>query len=435
MLSINFERRPAIGLFLFLQFSLLLSEPKHSPIISAIEIRGNIKTQDHILTREILHPLDRPIDSTIVLEDRNRLDNLGLFSESSWQTVPLEDGTSKLVYLVTESIHRTPPLALPTYKEDTGWSLAGLWLINNFRGKNQSLAVGGSIGGEDTYGFNFTDPWMFGDHVSLTLNLGRTLYEHRFLDRTLDVNSFYVGFGKWYGSSIKTSLGIEIEKKSFLNNLDEINDDSFFYLGLTGSFKYDTRDIYWNPGQGVLFSQILYHREGFRPEGWRITTWTQSFSWYKRINKRENKQVIALNTSLNKKFGMKDDLWLDYFGNSYTIRGWPLPDPDLYLSKNEPFRFGHESVLFSLEYRQELIPKRATSFGTEFGLAVVLFSDIGIIANHWDDFHREIPMQGYGFGIRIPFPMVSVIRIDYGWGYRNGTWNSGAIHFGVGQKF
>ena len=44
-------------------------------------------------------------------------------------------------------------------------------------------------------------------------------------------------------------------------------------------------------------------------------------------------------------------------------------------------------------------------------------------------------MQGYGFGLRIPFPMVSVIRVDYGWGYRNGVWNSGAIHFGVGQKF
>ena len=74
--------------------------------------------------------------------------------------------------------------------------------------------------------------------------------------------------------------------------------------------------------------------------------------------------MIALNTSLNKKFGMKSDLWLVYFGNSYTIRGWPLPDPNLYFSKNEQFRFGHESVLLSIEYRQELIPKRSTSFGT-----------------------------------------------------------------------
>ena len=432
MLNINFQRRPFLGLFLLLQISVLISENDHRPIISAIEIRGNIKTQDYILRREVLHPLDGPIDSVLIIEDRNRLDNLGLFSESSWQTVPLEDGTRKLVYLVTESIHRTPPLALPTYNEDAGWSLAGLWLINNFRGKNQSLALGGSIGGEDTYGFNFTDPWMFGDHVSLTLNLGRTLYEHRFLNRTLDVNSLYVGFGKWYGSSIKTSLGFELETKSFFK---ESNNDSFFYLGLTGILKYDTRDIFWNPGRGVLFSQSIYHREGFKPEDWRITTWTQSFSWYKRINEIGKKRVIAFNASFTNKMGAKDDLWLDYFGNSSTIRGWPLPGSDLYFSNKESFRFGHQSALFSFEIRQEVIPKYATSFGTEFGLALVMFSDVGMIADNWSAINKEIPMSGFGMGIRIPLPLVGVLRVDYGWGYRNGTWNAGALHWGIGQKF
>ena len=102
------------------------------PIVSAIEVRGNTKTQDYVLRREILHPLNNPLDTTIVTEDRNRLDNLGLFSESIWQVVPLEDGTAKLIYVVTESIHRTPPLALPTYNEDTGWSLAGGEVKINF---------------------------------------------------------------------------------------------------------------------------------------------------------------------------------------------------------------------------------------------------------------------------------------------------------------
>ena len=38
-------------------------------------------------------------------------------------------------------------------------------------------------------------------------------------------------------------------------------------------------------------------------------------------------------------------------------------------------------------------------------------------------------------GIRIPFPIVGVLRIDYGWGYRNDAWNSGTVHWGIGQKF
>ncbi len=432
MFKIFFKRRPLSGLFLFLPFSILLSDTTYEPIISAIEVRGNAKTQDYVLIREILHPLNNPLDTTIVTEDRNRLDNLGLFSESIWQVVPLEDGTAKLVYVVTESIHRTPPLALPTYNEDTGWSLAGGWIINNFRGRNQFLALGGSIGGEYTYGLNFTDPWMFGDHISLSFNIGRTISDHRFLDRTLDVNSLYVNLGKWYGKTIKTSLGVELETKLFSNDQDK---DNFFYIGATGTLKYDTRDIYWNPGKGVLFSQDIYHRDGIEPKDWRITFWTQSFSWYMKVNKKGKKRVLAFNTTLNSKLGDKDDLWLDYFGNSSTIRGWSLPDPDLYFSNKEAFRFGHESALMSLELSQELIPKHATSFGTEFGLAIVMFSDVGVIANDWIDLKDQLPMYGLGAGIRIPFPMVGVIRIDYGWGYRDESWNSGSIHWGIGQKF
>ena len=305
-----FKRRPFPGLFLLLSISILFSNNTYRPIISSIEIKGNTKTRDYIIKREIIHPLNEPLDSLIVIKDRNRLDNLGLFSQSTWRVIPLEDGSAKLVYTVQESIQRTPPLALPHYKEDTGWSLAGLWIVNNFRGKNQSLALGGSIGGEDNYGFSFSDPWIFGDHISLTLNIGRTIYEHRFLDKSINVNSFSIGFGKWYGSFIKTLFGIEIEEKSFTN---EQNKDEFFYLGTTGNIKYDTRDIYWNPGKGVLFSQTINHQEGIQPRDWGLTLWTQSFSWYKKINKREKKKVIALNTSLNKKFGMKSDLWLDYF--------------------------------------------------------------------------------------------------------------------------
>jgi len=426
------ERRPFLGLFLFLLSSILFGNNVYDPIISIIEIRGNIKTHDYILEREIVHPVDHPLDSTIVIEDRNRLENLGLFSEATWQVVPLENGTAKLSYVVVESIHRTPPLALPTYQEDTGWSLAGFWLVNNFRGRNQSLALGGSIGGEDTYGFNFSDPWMFGDHVSLSLNMGRTLYNHRFLDRRLDVNSLYINLGKWYGNKIKTSIGIEIETKKIFNDIDE---DAFFYIGATGNLKYDTRDIYWNPGQGVLFSQDIYHREGIEPQDWRIMLWSQSYSWYMKINQKGKKHVLAFNTTLNRKLGNKDDLWLDYFGNSSTIRGWSLPDPDLYYSVKEPFRFGHESILMSLELRQELIPKHATPLGIEFGLAIVLFSDVGVIANDWTNLRDQLPMHGVGTGIRIPFPMVGVIRVDYGYGYRDGVWNSGSIHWGIGQKF
>ena len=433
MVKIIVKKRPYIGLFLFtLLFTTVYAQGHYKPVISSIQYIGNTKTQDFILEREIHHPIDVSLDSTTAKEDRNRLDNLGIFSEVDWKVVPLEDGSAILVFNVIESIQRTPPVAFPTYSEDTGWSVVGLWIINNFQGRDRSLAIGGSLGGEDTYGLSFSDPWMFGDHVSLSLNLGRTLYSHRFLDQDIDVNSLYINLGKWFGSAIKTSVGLEIESKKFSG---EDSKDDFFYFSPTVTIKYDTRDIFWNPSRGILFSQNIYHREGIDPKDWRLTLWTQSYSWYYKINNKGKKLILALNGSLSRKTGNKDEYWLDYFGNSMTIRGWELPDSKLYYSGKEAFRFGHESVHGSLELRKEVIPKHATSLGAELGLLVTLFTDVGMISSNWNEINDQLPIYGIGGGIRVPFPIVGVIRLDYGWGYRDGVWNSGAIHWGVGQKF
>ena len=216
MLEIKLKKRPYKGLFLLpIILCSLLNGGGYYPIISSIEFYGNTKTMDFVIVREIQHSLNVPLDSIIAQADRDRLDNLGIFSEVSWRVVPLEDDTGILSFIITESIQKTPPGALPAYDEKTGWSLTGGWNIQNFRGRNQTLQLGGSIGGRDTYGINFTDPWMFGNHVSLSLGIGRSLFRHNFLDRELDVGSFQMTFGRWFGESIISSLGFELEEKSY----------------------------------------------------------------------------------------------------------------------------------------------------------------------------------------------------------------------------
>ena len=126
---------------------------------------------------------------------------------------------------------------------------------------------------------------------------------------------------------------------------------------------------------------------------------------------------------------------MDYFGGQSTVRGWKLPDSSLYYSGLEDFRFGHESVFSSIEVRREIIPKYATPFKIEFGLVLVIFSDIGYIAKDFNDINYKKPISGTGLGIRIPFPIIDVLKLDYGWGYYNKSWNKGSLHFGVGQKF
>ena len=404
----------------------------YKPMISSIEFRGNDKTKDYIIEREIQHQINTVLDSSLAEEDRNRLDNLGLFSEVKWQAVPLENGTAVLQYSIIESIQKTPPGAFPTYDEKTGWSLTGSWIIQNFRGRNQYLSIGGSIGAKDSYGLYFSDPWMFGNHVSLDLELGRTFFEHLFLDRSVASSGFELELGRWFGEHVKTMIGTGLEQKKFSNPLDTL---SFFYIAPQWSIAYDTRDIFWNPGQGFHFLHFFYWKLDRTNEEKSALIWRQSYSTFISLGSNPKKLVLAMNITAHRRWGGKHDVWLKYFGGSYSVRGWPLPDRGSYSPSRQSFRFGHEYVHASLELRKDIIPKFATAYKIETGLSVVGFVDAGLIASDWSRFPDQQIMAGTGFGIRIPFPMIDVVRLDLGWGFRQGKWNSPTLHWGIAQKF
>ena len=98
------RKRTYTGLFLFpfvlLSILSILQGMAFHPRITAIEIKGNEKTLDYIIKREIQHRIGVPLDSTMAKADRNRLENLGIFSDVEWFAIPLEDGTAILSFLL-----------------------------------------------------------------------------------------------------------------------------------------------------------------------------------------------------------------------------------------------------------------------------------------------------------------------------------------------
>ena len=177
MVIFSGEKRPFLGLFLFFIFSNI-TFTNYNFNINSIEIKGNTKTLNYIIEREIKHHIAIPLDSVIVEADIARLENLGIFSEVTYTVVPLDDINAKLVYNVIESVQKIPPTISPTYDEKTGWSIIGVFLMTNWRGRNQSLSLNASIGGKNTYGILFNDPWRFGNHVSMKMQINKSIYEH-----------------------------------------------------------------------------------------------------------------------------------------------------------------------------------------------------------------------------------------------------------------
>ncbi len=427
---VNFinKKRP-IGLFLLLTVQSLI----FGQIVSDIQIKGLKKTKQYIVHREIHHEVDTPIDSIIAQSDRDRLDNLGIFSEVTWSAIPLENGSILLQYNVVESWNNIKG-AMPVYSEEYGWSVTGGYIIKNFGGRNQMLEMGGSIGGQDSYGFRFYDPWIFGDHVSAEIGLFKSANNHIFLNRVKSVSSLSFGIGRYFNKNIRTNIEMELEEKVFSNDEAQF-EESFKYVSLFSSLGYDSRDVYANPSKGIKVTSSFYWQIDHVSKEKNRFVWNHSSSLFRTIIPGNKKWIIGFNIANQLSFGNQNEVWMDYIGGGYSIRGWKMPTPDLYQSKTQSYRFGHHWVQASTELRKVIIPKYATKYGNELGLDLGFFIDAGMSSIERESLLKNTPLLGTGFGIRIPMPMMGVLRLDYGWAFYEGDHIESSFHLAMGQRF
>ncbi|HIB61254.1 MAG TPA: hypothetical protein EYO52_06345 [Candidatus Marinimicrobia bacterium] len=425
-------------MFKYIVLFIVMTTIPFAQIVSSIDIRGHQHTKEYVIKREIQHPLNVQLDSALAQADRARIENLGIYSMVTWQAVPLEDGSVKLRYHVIESSRFFPMLA-PSYEEDTGWSILFGGIVKNVRGRNESLTIGGLIGGVDAYGFDFNNPWIFGDHVSLSLEVGKHFSNHVFLPYERQVSTFEINIGRYFGYEKRINVGLEYEKKDFIGDSTTIE---YYYFAPQGSFAYDTRDIYTDPSKGIyIFHSAQYYK--YLDMESRSLFWTQSYSAFASPIKGNRKTTVGANLTLNSTHG---DLYKEMFmyglGGGYSVRGWKIETRKLYEQGKQQYRFGFYSAISSLELRQTIIPRFAieqpSPFGpvkSELGLQAVLFIDGGVAGDNWHDLSKASPMYGAGLGVRIPAALAGIIRFDYGWSFYEGAAVESSFHFSVGQKF
>lgn len=419
-------------------FLFILSAASVAQTVSSIDIRGYQATKEYIIQREIQHQVNVELDSTLAHEDRDRIENIGLFSMVNWQAIPLEDGTVKLRYQVIEST-RFFPIIAPSYEEDTGWSVVFGGIIKNLRGRDESLVIGGLIGGINAYGIEFIDPWIFGDHVSVSFEVGKHVTDHVFLPLERQTSSFEMNIGRYFGYERRVSVGFEFEKKVFVGASTTIE---FEYIAPQASMAFDTRDIYNDPSKGVYFFHFAQYFRFLNIKSHSLF-WNQSYSAFYSPIKGKRKTTIGANITINSTHGdLHKELFMFGLGGAYSVRGWQIENPILYLNETQDYRFGYFSAFSSIELRQTIIPRFAVQqewlFGplkSEFGLQGVLFADAGVVGNHWSELVEKIPMLGLGIGFRMPVAMAGTLRFDYGWSFYGGKAVESSFHFSAGHKF
>lgn len=427
------------SLIIVLCFSRATENQISHPIIHHIVIRGNQVTKEHIIRREIQHQVASPFDSLIAIEDRNRIDNLGIFSEVTFFLTQSDNDSNILTYLVVET-WRYIPFPVIIYEEQTGWSYGAGLTVNNFRGRDQTFQVSGAFGGTDFGGLFFRDPWIAGDHISIRGHLFTTLYNHPILKNDSLATSYdykeldgEITVGRYFGYHWKLWMTGSLEKRwvSYVENSGEDFQHNYFQT----KFKliYDTRDIYLDPAKGMLIFNEIRPEFGLGKTEPYNNIWETQISGYRTLIPGKKKWVLGGSLFFHKYFGKEIPYRIQWVGGTQSVRGWSIITPDDVLQEN--YRTGLNSFFASFELRQTLVPKYLTSANTEFGVIFVEFLDLGAADDKFFTMLKKEPIFGTGVGIRFFVPGGGLLRIDYGFGYYKGKWKSGTWHMDIGHKF
>ena len=371
--------------------------------IDTVIISGNKKTKNYIIEREILHPINSPLDSLVLKEDINRLYNLGIFS-----TVDINIENNIYYVNLVESFSILPDLVIDYSEIEKEWSY-GLGLAHiNFLGLNQSLYFGGAfIGNQKWFALSLYNPWVYGDHISLRTILYNRFAENPFYDFSYNETYFLAESGFYRGLNNKFEFGLSFYKNKKhtifdANMMPENEQNHYRYVNIDFNYQYDTRDIYKDPLKGSLFEISTGYQKSLTDNSSDIAQLSISFDKFFLLKSKYLHQPVISYSILGlfkiPNFSKLPVHEYEYLGGEDFVRGYSsFPDeyPDDF-SKNIEV----SSILYShLELQSTILRKR--DYGNiEFGMDGVLFINSGIGSKQFDNFSSDNLLVGYGFGFK-----------------------------------
>ena len=389
--------------------------------VSTVQILGYRHTHAYVIERELATSVGEPLKPATVAQDLQRLENLDVFS--SIRVEVEADGAEGV--RVTYHLRELPPV-LPYISYDVtdqdGWSFGPAVKSVNLFGRDIFLAGYALFGGRTSYLIDFSQPWMFGDHVSLDFDASRIVRQNDFDGFEETSTEATPRLGVWIGAHGRASLAASFLRfRSDLpgHTLSATDVDDLFRIG--GSVGYDSRDDWSNPSMGWWTEADVWKTGGVLPgEG---NFWTMNLDG-RRFQPALAGHTIVLAGLLTLQSGQVGrDLpqYLDFhLGGANSLRGYDVADLGRLLS-------GKQQLLTTLEYRVSLVePTEVTLFGLSaaLGLGATLFVDGGLAWTDNKDFSADRARLGVGGGLRLLLPAVDMTRLEVGYG--ESGW---AIHF------
>ncbi len=416
--------------------------------VEKIKIRGNVKTKDVVIRRELrIRPGDK-FDGEKLRRSKERLQNLGFFEEISYDTEDTEAPDKKdLIVEVKES--KTGAFSFgggySTVDEFVGFAEIEQ---KNFDWKNFPYFTGGgqdlrfrtSLGTVSSgFDLSFTEPWVFDYPVSFGFDAYKRVHK-----RESDIGYGYdeditggdLRLGKEISEYVKSNLIYRFDAIDITNITDNATTDlkaeegkntiSSLEFGLT----YDSRDNIFDTHKGDILSGSWQCAGGpFAGDKDFLKFFGRASHYFPLF--RGSVLELRARLGLANTYGNSEKIPIYerfFAGGAYTIRGYherkigPI-DP---VSKDP---LGGESMLVgNIEYTYPLF---------DF-LKAAIFYDTGNVWSKMGDIGSGGLKSSLGFGFRIKTP-IGPIMLDYGIPLNKEPGEedkgSGRFHFSVSHGF
>jgi len=419
--------------------------------IGRIILRGNERTGDHIILREVnVHPGD-PYDYGAVLLSQQHIYRLGFFSLVRFE--PVHAGEKEYSWDMLLTVEERPAGAvelsvgygdLDRFRASAEVSYRNLW--------GQAQFLGFRVAASDILEqavVTFREPWFLNQRLEASVRvawsddtrLNADTREIYYQTRKTEVAT---GLSRSYNERLKLSLMYQFENVNNYNVrpaaiLSPDDSGRVRVSSVTPGVVLDLRDDPFNPRRGSLHGLAV--KEALKMLGSEadFTKLTAQTNWYIPVT---SQSILALSGRGGVASPQRDTKTIPlherfYLGGASTLRGY-LQDsvgPAAKAADGTVTPLGGESMVM---VNTELRLNQTEGFGTVF------FVDAGRVGRVRDEMTMpagtvlvDAPpyRASYGMGIRYNTP-VGPLRLDYGQKiHRRSGESPGELHFNIGNMF
>ncbi len=416
--------------------------------IEKIEIRGNTKTKDRVIRRELAVSPGEVFDMVRVKRSRQRLEGLQYFEKVDARPEPtVVPNRRDLVIGVDEKNTGNLTMGAGFSSVDSIVGFAEISQGNfdlfhppTFTGGGQKLRLRMQLGTQrQDYLASFIEPWFLGRKLALGVDL---YYRDLGYESPGDVYDVTRGGGR---VSLTRALGSDFLIGSVNYTLEDVGillENGYFAFNtppsiyaerghsllsrVGASLAYDTRNSVQLPDKGQrteLSGEVVGGPFGGEKDFYKLELKT---AWYFKGLAKGHVLELVGRTGVAEAYGSDESVPFYerfYLGGLYSLRG-----------------FEYRSISPRELYFDEPVGGNTYWFGTaEYSIPIIerlrfaVFYDIGAVNVDSYDFSASNFSDNWGVGLRLNLP-IGPLRLDYGVPIHHDEYSSGSgrFQFGVG---